>query len=204
MQGLADGYFIAPATVTAWLAGQVHPEVRHDHSACKEALACAQVRIDALRRPAGGGSPGQDPDLFRAPARWMACTGSGQLMIESCGIRRKPGSAGAGHWRRGAAAPALPDELRLADYGTPSSRSWGRPSARGFFGLADLTLRDAPAQEEPASATSAKNIRPAKGKPYGRHHSPTSPPGSTTRGPPRRHSEPLSFTSVQPERRDYR
>jgi succinate dehydrogenase / fumarate reductase flavoprotein subunit len=45
MQGLADGYFIAPATVPAWLAGHPQPSISNDHPACREALASAEARI---------------------------------------------------------------------------------------------------------------------------------------------------------------
>ena len=48
MQGLADGYFIAPATVSAWLAGHPTPEIGADHPACREALARARARVEGL------------------------------------------------------------------------------------------------------------------------------------------------------------
>jgi succinate dehydrogenase / fumarate reductase flavoprotein subunit len=48
MQGLADGYFIAPATVTAWLAGHTTPQIGADHPACRQALDQARGRIAAL------------------------------------------------------------------------------------------------------------------------------------------------------------
>jgi hypothetical protein len=100
MQGLADGYFIAPATVTAWLAGHPQPEITADHPACRSALAAAQARIAALRpapgRSSGGGAPGDGgggrtaTDLHRE---------LGLLMIEVCGISRS-----APELRRGLAA----------------------------------------------------------------------------------------------------
>ena len=48
MQGLADGYFIAPYTVANYLAGTTLPKVSTDHDAFKEASANAQGRIDRV------------------------------------------------------------------------------------------------------------------------------------------------------------
>ena len=48
MQGLADGYFIAPYTVANYLAGATLPKVSTDHAAFKEASANAQARIDKV------------------------------------------------------------------------------------------------------------------------------------------------------------
>jgi succinate dehydrogenase / fumarate reductase flavoprotein subunit len=48
MQGLADGYFIAPYTVPNYLGGATLPKVSADHDAFKEAAASAQERIDAV------------------------------------------------------------------------------------------------------------------------------------------------------------
>ncbi len=46
MQGLADGYFIAPYTVANYLAGAKLPRLSTDHDAFKEAASAAQGRID--------------------------------------------------------------------------------------------------------------------------------------------------------------
>jgi succinate dehydrogenase / fumarate reductase flavoprotein subunit len=48
MQGLADGYFIAPYTVANYLAGATLPKVSTDHAAFTEASANAQARIDRV------------------------------------------------------------------------------------------------------------------------------------------------------------
>ena len=50
MQGLADGYFIAPYTVANYLAGATLPKVSTDHDAFKEA---AGERAGAHRQGAG-------------------------------------------------------------------------------------------------------------------------------------------------------
>jgi len=54
MQGLADGYFVAPYTVAHYLAGATLPKVSTDHEAFREAAATAQARIDAVLGIKGG------------------------------------------------------------------------------------------------------------------------------------------------------
>jgi succinate dehydrogenase / fumarate reductase flavoprotein subunit len=48
MQGLADGYFIAPYTVANYLASANLPKLSTDHDAFKEAASTAQQRIDKV------------------------------------------------------------------------------------------------------------------------------------------------------------
>jgi succinate dehydrogenase / fumarate reductase flavoprotein subunit len=48
MQGLADGYFIAPYTVANYLAGAKLPKLSTDHDAFKDAANTAQERIDKV------------------------------------------------------------------------------------------------------------------------------------------------------------
>ncbi|WP_338430102.1 fumarate reductase/succinate dehydrogenase flavoprotein subunit [Synechococcus elongatus] len=76
MQGLADGYFIAPATVTGWLASQSLPPVTADHPACQAALAEAQARIDQLLAIQGDRSV---DSLHRE---------LGEILLDACGISR--------------------------------------------------------------------------------------------------------------------
>jgi succinate dehydrogenase / fumarate reductase flavoprotein subunit len=48
MQGLADGYFVAPYSVAHYLGGSALPAVTTDNDAFREARAAAQGRIDRL------------------------------------------------------------------------------------------------------------------------------------------------------------
>src|SRR5947208_7247850 len=48
MQGLADGYFIAPYTVANYVAAATLPKLSADHAALKDAAAAAQTRIDKV------------------------------------------------------------------------------------------------------------------------------------------------------------
>ena len=76
MQGLADGYFIAPSTVTAWLAGNPAQDVPIDHPACREALESTRRRISQLINSAGS----TPVDSFHREL--------GSVMIDRCGISR--------------------------------------------------------------------------------------------------------------------
>jgi succinate dehydrogenase flavoprotein subunit len=48
MQGLADGYFVAPYTMGGYIGGTKLPEVSAGHPACKEALEAAEARQKKL------------------------------------------------------------------------------------------------------------------------------------------------------------
>jgi succinate dehydrogenase / fumarate reductase flavoprotein subunit len=59
MQGLADGYFVAPYTITNYLASNKLQPVKTDHDAFKEAEATSRERIDKILRVKGRKSPNQ-------------------------------------------------------------------------------------------------------------------------------------------------
>jgi succinate dehydrogenase / fumarate reductase flavoprotein subunit len=210
MQGLADGYFIAPATITAWLAGQPQPEVGPDHPACRQARAEAGARIAALLAPQGGSRVPRPVD------RWHRELG--HLMIEACGIIR--------HGPRLEQAIAEVENLRqaFAEEGGVADLGGGREASaagtgRGihtelekalrlqdYFGLADLMLRDALAREESCGAhfrqehqTSAGEARRDDAR-FGHIAAWQWRAG----GAPERHVEPLSFNEITPSQRDYR
>jgi succinate dehydrogenase / fumarate reductase flavoprotein subunit len=203
MQGLADGYFIAPATVPAWLAGAAHPEVGVDHPACREALAAAEARLQGLIAPPAAGRGRQPVDGFHREL--------GLLMIEACGISR------SGPRLRQAIEAVEALRQRFAAEGAVAEGAGGR--ARGiheelekamrlqdFFGLADLMLRDALAREESCGAHFREEHQSAEGEALrddGRfaHIAAWAYTGA---GAPRRYSEPLTYTTLTPTARSYR
>jgi len=208
MQGLADGYFIAPATVTAWLAGHPQPEITADHPACRSALAAAKARIAALRPEPGrypGGGAGRDgaggrtaTDLHRE---------LGLLMIEVCGISRS-----APELRRGlAAVEALRQEfrerLRVPDHGPGPDEALERAlRLEDFLGLADLMLRDALAREESCGAHFREEFQTPEGEARrdDAHFAHIAAWEHREGAPPERLTEPLRYTSITPSQRDYR
>jgi succinate dehydrogenase / fumarate reductase flavoprotein subunit len=196
MQGLADGYFIAPATVPAWLAGHGAPPLDTDHPACHEAVE--QVR----RRMAGllGNGGGQPVDGFHRRL--------GRLMIDHCGISRE-----AGGLRAGLAAVAALEQQFLADVRVPGEASGPNPELEkalrvaDFFGLAQLMLRDALACEESCGAHFREEHQTPEGEARRdderfAHIAAWEHGGDG--GAPVRHQEPLPFTDLQPSTRSYR
>jgi succinate dehydrogenase / fumarate reductase flavoprotein subunit len=59
MQGLADGYFVIPATLPHYLAGSTFPSVTTEHEAFDEAATAVQARIDRLLSGKGRRTPRQ-------------------------------------------------------------------------------------------------------------------------------------------------
>ena len=203
MQGLADGYFIAPATVTAWLAGQAHPEVGQDHPACREALARAKGRIDALRRPGPGAGSGSGPALTVDGLHRQL----GLLMIEACGISRNRPQLERAIADVEGLRQRFKAELRLADHGTAIDPDLEKAlRLEDFFCLADLMLRDALEREESCGAHFREEHQTAEGEALrdDERFAHIAAWAYNSDGPPQRHREPLSFTVPQPERRDYR
>ncbi|MFE0640998.1 fumarate reductase/succinate dehydrogenase flavoprotein subunit [Streptomyces sp. NPDC058877] len=77
MQGLADGYFVLPATINDYLAGHPQAEpVTDDHSAVREVLAETEDRLNLLLAVDGD----RTPDSFHREL--------GALMWEHCGMAR--------------------------------------------------------------------------------------------------------------------
>ena len=205
MQGLADGYFIAPATVTAWLAGHPTPEIAPDHPACREAEARADGRLQALL--AAGGS--QPVDAFHREL--------GHLMIESCGISRCAEGLQAGLKQVALLEARFHQEVRVPGEATgPNGELEKALRVADFFSLAQLMLRDALAREESCGAHFREEHQTPEGEALRDDGSfahiaawqyqpgsgePTQP---VLAAEPVRYSEPLEFTLMQPSTRNYR
>ncbi|MEB3266867.1 MAG: fumarate reductase/succinate dehydrogenase flavoprotein subunit [Cyanobacteriota bacterium] len=195
MQGLADGYFIAPATVGAWLAGQPLPPVGDQHPAVVEALAAAASRQRALLALEGT----TPVEVFHRQL--------GQLMIEACGISREA----EGLQRALAAVSDLEArfrrEARVDDHGAVTNAELQKAlRLEDFFGLADLMLRDALAREESCGAHFREEHQTPEGEAQrdDAHFSHIAAWEWRHNGSPQRHCEPLTFRSLTPSQRDYR
>ncbi len=196
MQGLADGYFIAPATVTAWLAGTPTAAIGADHPACREARARAQARIAGLLAVRGE----RPVDAFHREL--------GAVMIERCGISRT-----AEGLRAGLAEVAALEQQFQGDVRVPGTAEGPNPELEkalrvsDFFGLAQLMLRDALAREESCGAHFREEHQTPDGEAQRddsrfAHIAAWEHAGDGRE--PIRHSEPLSFTALQPAARSYR
>ena len=199
MQGLADGYFIAPATVTAWLAGATHPPVEQDHPACLAALAAVEARVARRCAPAGSPPAPVTPDRLHRQL--------GELMIETCGISRCGPRLERAIDELQELRLRFEQDLHLPDHGTAHRPELEKAlRLEDFLGLADLMLRDALAREESCGAHFREEHQSPEGEAlrddeHFAHIAAWQFQEDTT---PRRHSESLAFTQLVPSRRDYR
>jgi succinate dehydrogenase / fumarate reductase flavoprotein subunit len=76
MQGLADGYFVLPATINDYLARHPHDEVDPAHPAVTEAVASVTDRLRRLLENDGD----RTPDSFHREL--------GELLWDECGMAR--------------------------------------------------------------------------------------------------------------------
>ncbi|MDJ0344523.1 fumarate reductase/succinate dehydrogenase flavoprotein subunit [Streptomyces sp. H10-C2] len=76
MQGLADGYFVLPATLSDYLAGHPHTEVPAGHPAVAEAVAGTEDRLRMLLAVDGD----RTPESFHREL--------GELLWDECGMAR--------------------------------------------------------------------------------------------------------------------
>ena len=195
MQGLADGYFIAPSTITAWLASTPVKQITPDHPSCRDALESTRGRIKRLLNNNGDTSV----DSFHRQL--------GTVMIDRCGISRHAEGLRDGLEQVNALEQRFAADVRVpGDDCGPNAELEKALRVSDFFGLAQLMLRDALAREESCGAH------------FREEHQ--SPEGEAQRdddkfahiaawehndsGEPIRHAEPLRFTALQPSTRSYR
>ena len=138
MQGLADGYFILPATVAAYLAGMLgQPGPSPDHPAFAEAARDVEERTTRLLETDGS----RTVDWFHREL--------GKIVWEHCGMAR----SADGLRKALGEIPALREEFHAdvkllggADTLNQSLEKAGRVA--DFFELAELMCRDALVREE--------------------------------------------------------
>jgi len=186
-----------------------------EHPACREALATARARLRALLVPGACGEGRLPVDGFHREL--------GLLMIEACGISR------SGPGLRQAIQTVAALRQRFAEQGGVAAAGGvaeaggvaaaGDRGGRGiqvelekalrvedFFGLADLMLRDALAREESCGAHFREEHQTAEGEALRDdarfcHIAAWASGGEAA---PRRHSEPLHYTTLTPTARSYR
>ena len=195
MQGLADGYFIAPSTGTSWLAGHAGEQIQDDHPACREALDCTQSRIDNLLN-----SQGNTPvDSFHRDL--------GAIMINHCGISRHEKGLKQGLQAVAALSERFQHEVRVpGEAHGPNAELEKALRVSDFFGLADLMLRDALAREESCGAHFREEHQSAEGEALrdDANFAHIAAWEHNANGTPIRHTEALQFTTLKPSTRSYK
>ena len=195
MQGLADGYFIAPATVTAWLAGHPTPAVNEEHPSCRAAKAAAETRIQSLLNTNGD----VPVDHFHRQL--------GLTMIERCGISRDASGLEKGIQEVHQLEQAFHGQVRIPGSATgPNVELEKGLRLSDFFGLAQLMLRDALAREESCGAHFREEHQTSEGEALrnDEEFAHIAAWEHQDGAEPIRHQEPLLFTALQPSTRSYR
>ncbi len=195
MQGLADGLFIAPATVTGWLASRLHRELMDDAPACRAAVDAAAHRQAELLAIGGSLSSAV---LHRE---------LGQLLNDHCGISRHAAGLRTGLEAVAALRQRFRSELLVPDQGDgPNPELEKALRLEDFIELADLMLRDALAREESCGAHFREEHQSERGE--ARRDDARFSHIAAWRwrpdGEPDRLIEPLRFEQTEPSRRDYR
>jgi succinate dehydrogenase / fumarate reductase flavoprotein subunit len=196
MQGLADGYFVVPATIASHLAGRKLPAVSTEHAAFAEAESDARARVGRLLALRGSRSV----DSFHRELGlivWNHCgmarnaAGLQQALVRIVELRtqfwedaRIPGDANELN-------PALEHAGRVAD----------------FLEFAELLVRDALTREESCGGHFREEYQTNDGEALRDDARFAHVAAWEWRGagaPHERHTEPLHFEAVQPSTRSYK
>jgi succinate dehydrogenase / fumarate reductase flavoprotein subunit len=137
MQGLADGYFVAPATIAGHLAGRSLAPVDTQHAAFAEAEASARARADKLLGARGS----RTVDHFHREL--------GRICWDQCGMARNQQGLEQARESIRSLRTTFWEDLRLigeANTLNPELERAGRVA--DFFEFAELMVEDALHREE--------------------------------------------------------
>jgi succinate dehydrogenase / fumarate reductase, flavoprotein subunit len=196
MQGLADGYFILPVTVSNFLASHKAAAVDDKHPAVRETLAQVEQRIAKLLSIQGK----RTPDSFHREL--------GALVWDQCGMARSE----SGLKQALAKIPELREQfwsdLKVLGTGQELNQSLERAGrVADFLEFAELMCRDALHRNESAGGHFREEFQTEDGEAK-RNDAEFSYvaaweySGDLTA--PKLHKEPLSFEYVHPSQRSYR
>jgi succinate dehydrogenase / fumarate reductase, flavoprotein subunit len=193
MQGLADGYFIAPYSVMGYLATTTLPTISPDHPECRAALAQSTQRIKQLMAVQGDRSV---DSLHRQ---------LGLLLIDHCGMSRCLLGLQDALQELSRLKQQFYTEVRI-----PSRSEGYNPELEkalrleDFLGLAELMLRDALAREESCGAHFREEYQTPAGEAQRNDMNFAHIAAwEHTEVAPMRHEESLTFEVLQPSQRSY-
>lgn len=194
MQGLADGYFVLPATVPDYLAGGPFEPVPDDHEAVREAVASVRRRIDALLAANGD----RTPEEFHREL--------GRLMWDQCGMERSREGLEKALDR----IPSLREEfwrdVKIVGTGDGLNQSLEKAGrVADFLELAELMCLDALHREESCGGHFRTEHQTEDGEAArdDEHFSYVAAWEYGGGGAPVLHREDLEFAVVHPSRRSY-
>jgi succinate dehydrogenase / fumarate reductase flavoprotein subunit len=196
MQGLADGYFIIPYTIGAYLAGNKLPAVNTDHDAFKEAIDGARKRISRLMSIKGSKT-----------VREMHME-LGRIMVGKVGMSRNA----TGLKETMDRLPKLKGEfwqnVNIPGSGDNLNKNLEMASRLAdFYELGELMARDALQREESCGGHFREEHQTEEGEAMRNDEQFTFVAAWEYAGegkPPVMHKEPLTFERVQPSQRSYK
>jgi succinate dehydrogenase / fumarate reductase flavoprotein subunit len=195
MQGLADGYFIAPATVSAYLAGGALPELAESADEVRQALHAVQSRVQRLIASRGR----------RTAAEFHRALG--EILWRACGLsRNRAGLVQALHEIAELRA-AFADDLCMAGGGELNAQLEQAARVADFIDLGALMCRDALEREESCGCHFREEHARADGegaRDDSRFAHVAAFVHEAEGGAARRVIEPLRFGAVTPGERSYR
>jgi succinate dehydrogenase / fumarate reductase flavoprotein subunit len=195
MQGLADGYFILPATVPGYLAGAVLPPVTEEMPAVREVIVEVRARLARLLAPRGRRTA---EDFHRA---------LGRLLGDACGLAREGRALERALRDIPALRAELWEDLRIPGSGAELNQELEQAGrVADYLELGELMCRDALAREESCGCHLRVEHQTPDGEPRrdDRRFAHVALWTHRRGQPPLRSEEPLVFESMRPADRSYR
>jgi succinate dehydrogenase / fumarate reductase, flavoprotein subunit len=196
MQGLADGYFILPVTVSNYLAGVKPGGVDESNAEVKAAVAGVKERIDLFLSIGGKRSP----DSFHRAL--------GTLMWDHCGMARSEQGLKKALGAIGELKQEFYSDLFVSGSGEELNQTLEKAGrVADFFELAELTCLDALDRRESAGGHFREEFQTEEGEAKRNddefcHASAWEFSGDPSK--PRLNKEPLVFEYVKPTQRSYK
>jgi succinate dehydrogenase / fumarate reductase flavoprotein subunit len=196
MQGLADGYFILPATLGGYLARARLVAVAENGAEARAALADVRTRLERLLAPQGRRTA---TDFHRA---------LGRVMGDACGLERSREGLAKAIDEVAALREAFWEDVTVPGGDHELNQELERAGrVADFLELAELMCRDALAREESCGCHFRVEHQTADGEALRDDdnfaHVAAWRPGSSGRSPERL-VEPLHFETVPLRERSYR
>jgi succinate dehydrogenase / fumarate reductase, flavoprotein subunit len=196
MQGLADGYFILPSTMSDYLASHPLPQVSSDHAECRGAVESVRARIERLLSIRGKRTV---DDFHRS---------LGKILWEYCGMARNAGGLQVALKR----IPELREEywhnVIVPGTGEEFNQSLERAGrVADFFELAELMCLDALERNESCGGHFREEYQTPDGEARRDDANYSYVAAWEYRGggaPPALSKEPLEFKNCLPSQRSYK
>lgn len=196
MQGLADGYFIAPYTLGEYLAGTNIDDLGTDHDACRATVAEVEERTAKLLSVKGSRSV----DSFHREL--------GLLMLDECGMSRTREGLTAAIGKIAELREAYWNDVKIPGDGAELNQELEKAGrVADHMELAELMCRDALAREESCGGHFREEYQTDEGEALRNdadfcHVSVWEYTGEGSA--PVEHREPLEFETVQLAQRSYK